>query len=63
MYTDILLRDINLFSNLTLFFLYKQLWKVALFTENMMAAKFRLQCADYNSCKGHLTGILPLFYL
>ena len=27
----------------------------------MAAAKFRLQCADYNSCKGHLTGILPLF--
>ena len=40
MYTDILLRDLNLFSNLTLFFLYKQLLKVALFTENMAAAKF-----------------------
>ena len=25
--------------------------------------KFRLQCADYNRCEGHLTGILPLFFL
>ena len=23
----------------------------------MAAAKFRLQCADYNGCEGHLTGI------
>ena len=30
---------------------------------NMAAAKFRLQCADYNGCEGHLTGILPLFFL
>ena len=29
----------------------------------MAAAKFRLQCADYNGCEGHLTGILPLFFL
>ena len=29
----------------------------------MAAAKFRFQCADYNSCKGHLTGILPLFFI
>ena len=28
-----------------------------------MAAKFRLQCVDYNGCEGHLTGILPLFFL
>ena len=27
----------------------------------MAAAKFQLQCADYNGCEGHLTGILPLF--
>ena len=33
------------------------------FAENMAAAKFRLQCADYNGCEGHLTGILPLFFL
>ena len=33
------------------------------FAENMTAAKFRLQCADYNGCEGHLTGILPLFFL
>ena len=33
------------------------------FVENMAAAKFRLQCADYNGCEGHLTGILPLFFL
>ena len=24
----------------------------------MAAVKFRLQCADYNGCEGHLTGIL-----
>ena len=29
----------------------------------MAAAKFRLQCVDYNGCEGHLTGILPLFFL
>ena len=29
----------------------------------MVAAKFRLQRADYNGCEGHLTGILPLFFL
>ena len=29
----------------------------------MAAAKFRLRCADYNGCEGHLTGILPLFFL
>ena len=29
----------------------------------MAAAKFRLQCADYNGCEGYLTGILPLFFL
>ena len=29
----------------------------------MAAAKFRLQCADYNGCEGHLTGILHLFFL
>ena len=29
----------------------------------MAAAKFRLQCVDYSSCEGHLTGILPLFFL
>ena len=29
----------------------------------MAAAKFRLQCTDYNGCEGHLTGILPLFFL
>ena len=29
----------------------------------MAAAKFLLQCADYNGCEGHLTGILPLFFL
>ena len=30
----------------------------------MAAAKFRLQCADYSGCEGHLTGIfLPLFFL
>ena len=29
----------------------------------MAATKFRLQCADYNGCEGHLTGILPLFFL
>ena len=29
----------------------------------MAAAKCRLQCADYKSCEGHLTGILPLFFL
>ena len=33
------------------------------FAENMAAAKFRLQCTDYNGCEGHLTGILPLFFL
>ena len=31
--------------------------------QNMAAAKFRLQCADYNGCEGHLTGILPLFFI
>ena len=29
----------------------------------MAAAKFQLRCADYNGCEGHLTGILPLFFL
>ena len=29
----------------------------------MVAAKFRLQCADDNGCEGHLTGILLLFFL
>ena len=29
----------------------------------MAAAKFRLQCAEYNGYEGHLTGILPLFFL
>ena len=29
----------------------------------MAAAKFRLQCTDYNGCEGHLTRILPLFFL
>ena len=29
----------------------------------MAAGKFRLQCTDYNGCEGHLTGILPLFFL
>ena len=29
----------------------------------MAAAKFRLQCVDYNGCEGHLTGILPLVFL
>ena len=29
----------------------------------MAAAKFRLQCADYNGCEGHFRGILPLFFL
>ena len=29
----------------------------------MAAAKFRLQCVDYNGCEGYLTGILPLFFL
>ena len=29
----------------------------------MAAAKFQLKCADYNGCEGHLTGILPLFFL
>ena len=33
------------------------------FAENMAAAKFQLQCTDYNGCEGHLTGILPLFFL
>ena len=31
--------------------------------ENMAAAKFRLQYMDYSGYKGHLTGILPLFFL
>ena len=30
--------------------------------ENMAAAKFRLQCTDYNGCEGHLMGIVPLFF-
>ena len=29
----------------------------------MTAAKFRLQCADYSGCEGHLIGILSLFFL
>ena len=29
---------------------------------NMAAAKFRLQCTDYNSCEGHLTAVLALFF-
>ena len=29
----------------------------------MAAAKFRLQCADYNSYEVHLMGTLPLFFL
>ena len=29
----------------------------------MAAAKFTLLYANYNSCEGHLTGILPLFFL
>ena len=29
----------------------------------MAAAKFRLQCMDYNGCEGHFTGILPLVFL
>ena len=29
----------------------------------MAAAKFRLHFEDYNGCEGHLTGILPLFFL
>jgi len=28
----------------------------------MAAAKFRLQCTDYNGCEGHLMGIVPLFF-
>ena len=33
-------------------------WLLDKTTEKMAAAKFRLQCVDYNGCEGHLTGIL-----
>ena len=29
----------------------------------MTAAKFQLQCVEYNGCEGHLMGILPLLFL
>ena len=38
----------------------RRLW--VSFAENMAAANFRLQCADYNGCEGHLTGVLPFFF-
>ena len=37
-------------------------WLLDETAENMAAAKFRLQCADYNGCEGHLMGIVPLFF-
>ena len=37
-------------------------WLLDETAENMAAAKFRLQCTDYNGCEGHLMGIVPLFF-
>ena len=37
-------------------------WLLDETAENMGAAKFRLQCTDYNGCEGHLMGIVLLFF-